>query len=327
MGRRKLDGRIGVPLLVDENQPARPEESGSGPSLVPVDGRAEELASPEVAAAFQDRFMRLLEHRTALYTLGDSSSVPNHVASDILRSVCFVLGIDPDDPEIPEELLSVDLEAEFRRRLATLERKVELTGELWKEAIASVPGVQNLSMEETLANIGNFPKAYDYRSMAHEIPVSIDYQLCHPVDGDAPGIDYINEYLTRLMIENDFIGRFEVRTCERLLSASCPDYYGLLINLYEPMAANAVGLALVGKDPQGLKVSDDDRSEIVRRLGPLGHAARERTLREAAAATCDALGISDEAAREYLADCAADLLPRIELGLPRQELRGVFVAF
>jgi len=313
--------------LPDKNEPARAEVMGGEFLLAPLERRTEELASPEDVAAFQDRFMRLLEHRTAIYTMGDSSSVPTHVAVDILRSVCFVLGIDPDDPTIPPELLSADLEAEFRRKLGELERKVELTGQLWKDACASVPAIPNISLRDTLANIGNFPKAYDYRSMAHEIPVSIDYQLCHPVPEDLPGIDYINEYLRRLMIENDFLGRFESRTCERLLAASSPDYADLIINLYEPVAANAIGLALVGKDPRRLKVSDDARAEIARRLGAVGHAARERVLREAAAAACDSLGISDEAAREYLADYAAELLPRIEVVLPRQDLRGVFVAF
>ena len=326
MGRRELDGRIGGRLLVDENEPARPEESGSGHLLVPVDGRTEELASPEDVAAFQDRFMRLLEHRTAFYTMGDSSSVPDHVAIDILRSVCFVLGIDPDDPTIPEELLTVDLEAEFRRRLAEIERKVALSAELWRTCV-SMPMIPNISLQDTLSSIGNFPTAYDYRSMAHEIPISFDYQRCHPVSDELLGVEYINEYLRRLIIENDFLGRFDTRTAECLLARSCPDYVGLLINLYEPVAANAIGLALLGKDPQRLKVSDDDRAEIVRRLGSLGHAARERVLREAAAAACDALGIGDEKAREYLADYAADLLPRIEVGFPRQELRGVFVAF
>lgn len=295
--------------------------------LVPVDGRTEELASPEDVVAFQDRFLRLLERRTAIYTMGDSSSVPNHVAVDLLRSVCFVLGIDPDDPTVPQELLSVDLEGEFRRKLVELERKVELTGKLWKDACVSMPMIPSISLQDTLSSIGDFPKRYDYRSMAHEIPCSIDYQLCHAVSGAPPGIDYINEYLRRLLIESDFIGRFDVRTCERLLAASCPDYRDLLINLYEPVAANAIGLALVGADPHRLKLSDDDRAEIVRRLGPLGHAARERVLREAAAAACDSLGIGDEAAREYLADYAAELLPRIEVGLARQRLRGVFVAF
>ena len=313
--------------MVDESAPAQSEESGSGLVPVPVAARTEELASPEDVVAFQDRFLRLLERRTATYTMGDSSSVPNHVAVDLLRSVCFVLGIDPNDPTVPLELLSVDLEAEFRRRLANLERKVELTGRLWQDAYASMPMLPNISLHDTLTTIGDFPRVYDFRSMAHEIPISFDYQLCHPVSDELLGVDYINEYLQHLVIENDFLGRFEPKTCKRLLAASCPDYEGLLINLYEPVAANAIGLALVGEDPHRLKVSDDDRAEIVRQLGALGHAARGRVLREAAAAACDSLGVSDELARQYLADYAAELLPRIEVGLPRQELGGVFVRF
>jgi hypothetical protein len=313
--------------LADKTESARSEVLGSEFLPVPLQDRSGELASPEDMAAFQDRFMRLLEHRTAIYTMGDSSSVPTHVAVDLLRSVCFVLGIDPDDTTVPPELLSVDLEAEFRRRLGEMERKVELTGKLWQDACASMPAIPNISLHDTLATIGDFPKVYDFRSMAHEIPISFDYQLCHPVSEELLGVDYINEYLRHVVIENDFLGRFEVKTCKRLLSASSPDYEGLLINLYEPIAANAIGLALVGKDPHRLKVSDDDRAEIVRRLGALEHAARKRVLREAAGAVCESLGIRDEAARKYLAGWAAELLPRIEVGLPGQELRGVFVAF
>ena len=313
--------------MADEEKTARAEIVSRELVPVPLDDRGQELAAAEDVSAFQDRLLRLLERRTAIYTMGDSSSVPSHVAVDILRSVCFVLGIDPDDPTVPEELLSVDLEAEFRCGLAEIERKVKLTGKLWQRACTSTPMLPNVSLHDTLASIGNFPRAYDFRSMAHEIPVSFDYQLCHPVSDELLGVDYINEYLRHLVIENDFLGRFELKTCKRLLSASCPDYEGLLINLYEPVAANAIGLALVGKDPHRLKVSDDDRAEIVRRLGALGHAARGRVLREAAAAACDSLRISDDAAREYLADYAAHLLPRIDVGLAHQELRGVFVRF
>ena len=314
-------------LLFDANGLARSEESGSELSPVPVGGRTEYLATLEDVAAFQDRYLRLLERRTAIYTMGDSSSVPNHVAVDLLRSVCFVLSIDADDPTVPEGLLSADLDAEFQRRLAEIECKVELTGKLWQDTCVSMPMIPNIALQDTLSSIGDFPKRYDYRSMAHEIPCSIDYPLCHPVSESLGGVDYINEYLRRLLIESDFLGRFELQTCERLLARSCPDCHGLLINLYEPIAANATGLALVGEDSHQLKVSDDDRAEIVRRLGPLGHAARERVLREAAAAACDSLGILDEPAREYLADYAAELLPRLEVGLAHQELRGVFISF
>jgi hypothetical protein len=227
---------------------------------------------------------------------------------------------------VPERLLTADLEAEYQCNLAEIEHKVELTKKLWQDACLTMPLIENIALRDTLVTIGELPKNYDYRSMAHDCACMIDYQLCPPVPESLLGVDYVNEYLRRLLVESDFLQRFDLESCKRVLANSCPDYVGLLINLYEPVAANAIGLALVGADPHRLEVSDADRAEIARRLSALGHAARERVLREAAAAACDLLGVSDETAREYLAEYAAELLPRIEVGLPRQELRGVFVA-
>ena len=311
--------------MVDENERPQSEESGSGLSRVSAEGRNQALASPEDVAASQDRFLRLLERRTAIYTMGDSSSVPKHVAIDLLRSICFVLGIDPDDPAVPKELLCADLEAEFRRRLAQIECKVELTDKLWHDACVGIPMIPNIALQDTLASIGEFPKKYDFRSMAHEIPASIDYPLCHPVPESVVGVDYIYEYMRRLLFEGDFLQRFELESVERVLAKTCPDYLGLLINLYEPVATNAIGLAVIGRDSRGLDISDEDRAEIACRLGPLGPSQRSRAMREAALSACDVLGIQDVGATQYLAGLVPELLPRIEVALSRGDLRGVFV--
>ena len=311
--------------MTDENQIAQPERSAGAAMPVPIEHAAQELASPEEIAAFEERFLRLLERRTAIYTMGDSTSVPKHVAVDLLRSVSFVLGIDPERPEIPERLLAVDLEDEFRRNLARIAGEVEQTGKLWRDACASTPPIPNTALQDTLAEIGNFPKYYDYRSMAHEIPCSIDYPLWHPVPGSLAGVDYINEYLRRLLLECDFLRHFELDACVRVLKRSSPDYVDLLVNLYEPVATNAIGRAVIGKDPKPLRISDEDRAEIARRLAPLGVAQRSGVMRDAAASVCGVLGIRDDGAREYLSVLAPDLLPRIEVGLARDDLRGVFV--
>jgi hypothetical protein len=110
-----------------------------------------------------------------------------------------------------------------------------------------------------------------------------------------------------------------------VLAASSPDYIELLVNLYEPVATNAIGLALIGEDPRGLAIGDSRRAEIARRLEPLGHGARLRALREAAGAACDALAVEGADAREYLRELVPELLPRVELGLARGELGGVWV--
>jgi hypothetical protein len=289
--------------------------------------RADNLATREQLAAFQDRFLRLLERRTALYTMGDSSSVPKHTAIELMRAVCFVLGFDPEDGEVPDRLLSADLEAEFARGLSDLERKMKATDELWREVCLVTPPIYNIALRDTIATLGGFTSSYDYRFMAHDCACSFDYQLCHPVPEDLLGIDYIYEYLRRLYIEGDLLGRFELDTCVRLIDASCPDYQELLINLYEPVAANAMGRVLAGEDPRALEVGQRERTAIAQRLTGLGRAARERVLREAASATCHALGISDTAARDYLAEYAIDLRPRIEVGLAQGNLTGVFVPF
>jgi hypothetical protein len=283
------------------------------------------LGTPEGIAAFQDRFLRLLERRTALYTMGDSTSVPTHVAADLLRSVCFVLGIDPEHPEIPERLLAADLEDQFRRNLAEIERKVGLSGELWREVVSTIPQIPSTALRDTLAAIGDFPRQYDVRSMAHEIPIVFDYPLCHPVPETLLGVDYINEYLRRLLAEAGFLRRFDVDECVRVLGHSSPDFEDLLVNLYEPVATNAIGRTLTGRDPSPLRISDGVRAEIALRLGPLRGAQRERAMREAALATCDSLGIHDDGAAEYLCELVPELLPRIEVGLVRGDLRGVFV--
>lgn len=273
---------------------------------------------------FQVRFLGLLERQTAIYTMGDSSSVPEHIAADLLRSVCFVLGIDLDDLEVPERLLVADLEQEFRRNLAEIERKVARSGELWRQACASLPPIPNTALHDTLAAIGDFPLQYDYRSMAHDIPCVFDYPLCHPVPDALLGVDYINEYLRRLLVEFDFLGRFESRARVRVLERSSPDYVGLLLNLYEPVAANAIGRALVGQDPGPLLLSAGERAEAVSRLKPLGEHGRARVLHGAALAACDALEVNDPAARGYLCAVVPELLPRIEVTIG-SGLEGVFV--
>jgi hypothetical protein len=136
--------------------------------------------------------------------MGEGTSLPAHTAVDLLRSVCFVLGTDPEGGSIPDRLMHVDLEDEYRRRLSDVECKVEAAVQLWCDVAAATPPIRSIALRDSLAAIGDFFKLYDHRSMAHDIPCMIDYPLCHPVDESLLGIDYISEYLRRLKIETDF---------------------------------------------------------------------------------------------------------------------------
>ncbi|HAG11189.1 MAG TPA: hypothetical protein DCK76_07390 [Desulfotomaculum sp.] len=70
-------------------------------------------------------------------------------------------------------------------------------------------------------------------------------------------------YLGRLLIENRVIGSFDVDKVISLLQCYCPDYRWLLINIYEPVAANAMGLALLDEDIFTLDVGADRQRKLV----------------------------------------------------------------
>lgn len=290
---------------------------------MPLEDRGWTASAPEDVAAFQGRFLRLLERRTALYTMGESTSVPAHVAADLIRSACFVLGIDPNLPEMPDKLLVVDLEDEFRRGLAEIERRVQMSGTLWRKASTAMPSIPNTALRDTLASVGDFPRLYDFRHMAHEIPCVFDYPLCHSVSETLLGVDYINEYLRRLIVEFELLGRFDRDVCVRVLERSSPDYVDLLVNLYEPIATNAIGRMLIGRNPRSLLISEEDRVEIAQVLQPLHEAGQRSALLRAALAVRDSIGLDDRGG-EYLFALAPELLPRIQVGLARGGLRGVF---
>lgn len=297
--------------------------SGRGPSVV-ADARqveatsssallAEELA-PDEQMAFQMGLWELLSRRTSLYTMGESSSVPESIAQRLLASVCFTLGIDREepDPAAIRRLLAQGIDTAFGEGMALVERKAKRIGGLWEQVALTTPLLESVALKGTLESLREFPARYDYRSFAHEIPSDIDYPLAHPVSESVLGVDYVTEYLERLLIENDFMQRFDLGLCKALLRAVHPAYRELLINLYEPIAVNAVGLALAGVgDVRRLRAADEDRARIAEVVKGKPAAEVSRLLGEAAADVCESLGIEDERSRSYLARTAAGVRPRL----------------
>ena len=47
--------------------------------------------SGEEISRLQEKLLELLARRTALYTMGESSSIPRETAEELLRSLCYTL--------------------------------------------------------------------------------------------------------------------------------------------------------------------------------------------------------------------------------------------
>lgn len=300
------------------------------PGEYPIPGSAQsalrDTLSQEDMEEFQLKLWKLLGERTRRYTMGESTSVPIETAGELLRSACFTIGVYVKAMGVtaPELLRTRELSELLREGQAVLEAQIAEGRQLLCRVTGSMPAVPNRSYTDTLLGLETFFRRYDHRFFAHEIPGDIDYQLCHPVVPDLQGIEYINEYLRRLRIENMFIGYFPTKAVITLLKRYCPDPVGLLINLYEPVAVNALGLALLGGDIYGLDMTGRDTQQLLRRFKRMGPHKAAEELERGAGILCRRLRMEDARSREYLERTAAELCPRLTAAMAAGSLNGVF---
>lgn len=277
----------------------------------------------------QQALWQVLAKQVALYTMGESSSLPEYDAHRLLASACFVLGIDPDDPQ-PDETLVRELAAEgpeavFEHAVARVEREAARTEALWRDVCLGTPLLESIALKDTLESLRGFRSRYAPRFFAHEVPADIDYPLAQPVPESLQGVDYVNAYLERLLVENRFMQRFDVVRCRRLLHAVHPQYGELILNLFEPIAANAVGCALAGCDVRGLRLDEAGYARIAEGLAGSAPQALARKLEGAADAACAELAVDDDATRASVRRLAGQLAPRVAMALRCRSLEGVFV--
>ena len=300
----------------------------SNNELIRSKGGLSEPLTEDEEILIQTKLWQLLARRTELYTMGDSSSVRIETAQELLQSINFCLEIYLKQSGNTKKLfVTADLEELFALGQKAIEKQIDLGKMLYNKACLTAPKIENTSYTDTLRSIGGCFKRYDYRFFAHHIPCDIDYQLCHAVKESLQGIEYINQYLGRIIIENDFVRSFEKNRVESLLKSHCSDYIGLLINIYEPVAANAVGLALLREDVKGLCIAASDSERLTKLFEPLSATPAKTALNEAANRVCTELGISDPSSVRYLRKTAEELYPRIEAALGRGSLDGIFLGF
>ncbi|MEA5019833.1 MAG: DUF6179 domain-containing protein [Gordonibacter sp.] len=277
---------------------------------------------------FQIQLMGVLAKQASLYTLGESSSLPEYDAFRLLGSVCFTLGVDPDEPDaqVLRALLDEGVDVAFARCCSELEAEAARTDALWKEVCLTTPLLESIALRDTLESLRGIGARYDVRFFSLEIPADIDYPLCHPVDEAVQGIRYVNTYLERLLVENRFLQCFEVEHCRRVLQAVHPQYGELIVNLFEPVATNAVGCALAQGVVRSLRVGSEERSRIVVLFEGCSPTQMKALLVQAAGEACDALGLGGDASVcAYVQKLAEGLVPRLQMALCNRSLNGVFM--
>ena len=284
--------------------------------------------SNEEKEIIQIKLWELLGKVTERYTMGDSSSVPIEIAEELLKSVCFLLKKEMIKSQAKIELLeSEDLQGIWKNSWNTIEEDIKEGKTLLEEVIKTSVGIENISYNDTVMEIGKGLKSYDFRFLAHEIPCSIDYQLSNPVSEELQGIDFINEYLKRLLFENNFCNNFDKEKIIKVLKSYCEDYEGLLINIFEPVLTNVIGLHILKANIFDLEITNYEREILLDIFKEMTIEGIQEKLIECCNHICKDLKINKSYETEYMKATALNLLPRIEEGIKNNNLENIFLSF
>lgn len=286
------------------------------------------VAGPLTAAeegVVRERLYALLTEQTRRYTLGESSSVPVELAEELLRSLCFTLGLSPEGGERARALLALDWGVELERGRAGLRHCLKRGKQLWEIACVEAFAEDSVALTDTLRSFGRYWQRYDLRYFAHHVPEDVDYPLFVPTPEDRLGPVYAERWLGQLLLEQRFLSRLGRGDCRRVLRAAAgPDYRWVPMNLFLPPASAAIGRLLLDLPPLPLELGDRGRSRLAARLGKLSSGARRERLELAGEALCRTLGLTLPPERALVRRLTADIAPRLEAALPAGDLTGVF---
>lgn len=273
------------------------------------------------------RLWELLKTQAGKYNGIDSTSMTVEKAQEILESMLYTISVAVGNGATKDEMLNGSLSLLLDRGREILKEKQKSVKVEWKLLCRELPRIPNVYFLSTMENLGLFFDSYDIYFAAHHTSESIDYWPLCPVPETVKGISYIEEYIRRIQIENDFLNCFEREKVIGLYGKYVPDYREALFNLCEPVLTNAIGLSLIGKAVCGLHISADQREDIYQLL--IGRQKDEicDMMKEAVLSTCRQVGMTDQNETDYLVSAAEGLPSRIREALKHGDLSGIFLSF
>lgn len=281
--------------------------------------------SEEQEQQFMRKLWELLKWQAEKYKGVDSTSMPVEKAQELLESLQYTIAVVRIEEGLSAEvLLKEELKEIIKRGQTILTKKRKLWYIEWNQLCARAPGINNVFYVDTMKNLGMFFRKYDVYYSAHQIPCSIDYPLMNPISEDIKGISYIEEYIRRVRIENQFINCFDYESVVQMLKNVKANYREDYYNLCEPVLVSAVGRMILGLDIFSLKITDRDIELLNEFFDYKTKSEIMDDVREAISDICSVLDCG-ELAGEYFVREAESLAVRIDIAMKKNGVEGVFL--
>ena len=262
----------------------------------------------------------LLSAQCKSFTGGQSSSLSVETVEALLSSICFSLSCFANKYG-QNALLKIPPEKALEGARDILKKRIQLCKTLYLTLLRLPFQPDNVSYRDTVNGMENFFKKYDYYFFADQVPCDIDYQLCLQVNENLWGVEFLTEYIKRLICESRFCGAFQRYEITALLANFGSRNDELLINVFTPVLSNALGRVLLGNDISTLEVTPDGIEKLFSMFAGLKYEEALPIVDKASKLLCSRVGFTGYNA-EYVTESARTLIPRI----CRCDPKGLFLS-
>lgn len=279
--------------------------------------------------SIQLQLVSIMTETVGYYTKGKSFSVRTETAEQLMLSLCFTLGLFLKHQANLKERISLIKEKGVPYLLAEGEKLLKSRVEQGLALFEAVRKIRlktkNYAYVDTLDYaIPSFFIDYDLRFASHDIPALIDYPLAIDVSNLA-GIEYIEEYLKNLLLENKFCSHFETSEIEALSKGFNKNCDHMLINIFELVLTNSLGCIVTGKLLNSLDISELDRLYLKSIIENLSPTKLEKLFLLAAEKLCRELLIDEIIFIKYINTTVTRLIPEIRRNIETNTLENLFI--
>lgn len=277
----------------------------------------------------QLQLIDILTETVGYYTKDESSSVKEETAIQILSSIYYTIGLflksQPNVKEAIKTIRTEDVKLLFTQGEMILKTKVVECKRLYEIVQETRLKIENQAYKDTLDyGILLFFKEYDIRFASQETPGSIDYPLAVSEE-DLVGIEYIEDYLNKVLLENKFCACFEDNEVEALLRGYNKDSNQMLINIFKLVLTNYIGCTLIGKTGKSLDISENEQIYLLSILKNRSQVELENLLNIAEEKICYQLCIEDKNLIGYINKTICMIAREIKVHLEMNTLKNLFI--
>ncbi|MDP4088856.1 MAG: DUF6179 domain-containing protein [Bacillota bacterium] len=279
--------------------------------------------------SIQLQIIDIFTETAGYYTRNESSSVRVEIAEQILLSVYYTIGLFlKSQPTLNESIALIkkkDMRSLFAQGEKILKAKVIECQVLYNLVMETRLDTGNYAYIDTLEHgIPLFFRDYDPRFASHDAPASIDYPLGLD-EGQLVGVEYIEDYLNKVILENKFCSYFDSTEIRDLSKGFHKNFDHMLINIFVLVLTNCLGRILAGKGGRSLEITKVDRIFIKGILENLPQRELEEVIFMAAQKLCEELEIQDNKLTEYINGTVCSIIPEIKRNLETDTLENIFI--